>query len=152
MQLENRCLVPADLDTTWDLVTDIPRIASCVPGLQGVTSAGENNFQATMRVRVGPVNLNLSGTIMVLAQDQETREAVYRVEAADRRVGGSVRADMSMRLREQPDGQTELAIDTDAAFMGKLGELGQPVIRHKARTTLDEFARNLARQLGNPSA
>lgn len=152
MRLENRCLVPADLDTTWNLVTDIPRIAACVPGLQGVTAAGENNFQATMRVRVGPVNLNLSGTIMVLAQDQETREAVYRVEAADRRVGGSVRADMSMRLREQPDGQTELAIDTDAAFMGKLGELGQPVIRHKARTTMDEFARNLARQLGNPSA
>lgn len=147
MQLGNRCLVPADLDTTWNLVTDIPRIASCVPGLQGVTSAGENNFQATMRVRVGPVNLNLSGTIMVLAQDQEKREAIYRVEAADRRVGGSVRAEMSMRLREQPDGQTELAIDTDAAFMGKLGELGQPVIRHKARTTMDEFARNLARQL-----
>jgi len=39
---------------------------------------------------------------------------------------------------------------TDATFMGKLGELGQPVIRHKARTTMDGFARNLAKTVGNP--
>lgn len=152
MQLENRCLVPADLESTWGLVTDIPRAASCVPGMQGVTRIGQNNFQATMRVRVGPVNLNLSGTILVLSQDQQKGEASYRVEAADRRVGGSVRAEITMRLKKQSDGQTELGIDTDAVFMGKLGELGQPVIRHKARSTMDEFARNLAIQLGSSSA
>lgn len=150
MQLENRCLVPADLDTTWGLVTDLPRVAACVPGVQEVRPVGRNNFQATMKVRVGPVSLNLSGTILILSQDQEKREAIFRVEAADRRVGGSVRADVSMRLREQPEGQTELAIITDAALMGKLGELGQPIIRHKARTTMDDFARNLAKAVGNP--
>lgn len=32
MKLENRCLVPADLETTWDLVMDIPKVAWCVPG------------------------------------------------------------------------------------------------------------------------
>ena len=149
MQLENHCVVPADLETTWNLVTDITRVASCVPGLQDVTAVGENNFQGTLKVRVGPVSLSLAGKILVIARDREKWEAVYRVEAADRRVGGSVRADMSMRLTEQPDGQTELAINTDAAFMGKLGELGQPVIRHKARTTMDDFARNLAKEVSS---
>jgi carbon monoxide dehydrogenase subunit G len=115
-----------------------------------VTPAKENNFQAVMRVRVGPVNLNLSATIVVLLQDREKGEAAFHVEAADRRVGGSVRADLNMRLSQQADGHTELTIATDAVFMGKLGEFGQSVIRNKARTTMDEFARNLVRQLGNP--
>jgi carbon monoxide dehydrogenase subunit G len=43
--------------------------------------------------------------------------------------------------------ETELFIETDTTFMGRLGELGQPVIRRKAQSTIEEFARNLARQL-----
>jgi carbon monoxide dehydrogenase subunit G len=114
-----------------------------------VTPTGEKTFQGILKVRVGPVSLTLSGNILVLEQDRENQKAMYRIEAADRRIGASVRGVMSIHLQEQPDGQTELAIDTDATFMGKLGELGQPVIRHKARTTLDEFARNLAREIGS---
>ena len=38
---------------------------------------------------------------------------------------------------------TRVQIDTDLAVLGKIGEFGQPVIRKKADTLLDEFARNL---------
>ena len=152
MKLENRCLVPADRDATWALVMDIPRAASCVPGMQDVTPDGENRYNAAMRVKVGPMTINLSGSVQLLEQDREKGEARYLVEAADRRIGGSVRTHMTIALAPQPDGQTELAISSDTAFMGRLGELGQPLIRRKASATVEDFARNLAQQVNQPSS
>ncbi len=152
MKLENRCLVPADLDSTWDLVTDIPRVAACVPGIKDVSLDGENRYRASLQARVGPMGFNMSGTILVLEQDREKAEARFQVDASDRRLGGSIRAEVTLRLAAQSQGHTELLITTDTTFMGKLGELGQPVIHRKARSTLEQFAQNLAKLLETPSA
>ena len=147
MKLENRCLVSASVNRAWALLLDIPQIAPCIPGVQDVEADGENQFKAVMQVRVGPVRLNFSGTINVLEQDKEKGEARFRVEAADRKVGGSIRADMTMQLNELSADESELVIVTDTVFMGKIGELGQPIIRRKAKSTLDDFAKNLAKQV-----
>ena len=151
MKLENRCLVPAGRDVTWALLMDIPRVATCVPGLGDVTAEDDGRFQAVMKVRIGPISLNLAGTIQVLEGDEDKGEASFQVEASDRRVGGSFRTSITMQLVSQPDDQTELVIVSDTNFMGRLGELGQPIIRRKANTTMQDFARNLARQVNCPS-
>ena len=150
MQLENKCLVPADRDTTWELVMDIPRVAACIPGVNDVTRAGDDKFNAVMQVRIGPMRLSFSGTILIVDQNKQKGEARFRVEAADRRLGGSFRADMILRLNPLSETQTELSIESDVAFMGKLGELGQPLIRRKAGNTLEDFARNLSQQVNSP--
>ncbi len=151
MKLENRCLVPADRATTWGLVMDVPMAASCVPGIDQVSAQEDGKFEAVMRVRVGPISLNLSGTIQLVDRNADKGEASFVVEASDRRVGGAVKSNVAIRLEDQPDGQTELLIDSDTTFMGRLGELGQPIIRRKANTTLEEFARNLAQRIANPN-
>ena len=145
MRLENSCLIPTDLATVWDLIMDIPRAATCVPGLQKITPDGDNRYKATLQARVGPMRLTFAGTVAVLETDEALREVKVQVEAADRRVGGSIKADMTVRLTEQEQGQTQLFIVTETTFMGKLGELGQPLMHRKARTTIEEFATNLAR-------
>ncbi|GIT14106.1 MAG: hypothetical protein CM1200mP35_09260 [Chloroflexota bacterium] len=45
-----------------------------------------------------------------------------------------------MQLVQQEEGQTEVVLNTDTTFFGKLGELGQPIIRRKANNTMQEFA------------
>lgn len=156
MKLENRCLVPADRDVTWDFMMNIPRAAGCIPGIQEVTpeinAAGDECFHAVLQAKVGPMSMNLAGTITVLEQDREAGEAKFLVEATDRRVGGGVKTGMSLRVSAQPSGETELEIITDTTFMGRLGELGQPIIRRKARTTLEEFTQNVVKQLGTGTA
>ncbi len=147
MKLENRCLVPASVDKTWELLLDIPQAAPCIPGVQDVIADGENQFKAVMQVRIGPVRLNFSGTISVVEQDREKGEARFRIEAADRKVGGSIRADLTMQINSISPEETEMVIVSDTVFMGKIGELGQPIIRRKANSTLEDFARNLAKQV-----
>jgi len=126
---------------------DIPRAAACVPGLQEIAPDGENRYCATLQSRVGPMRFTFTGTVLVLESDESKGEARFEVEASDRRVGGSVKAEMSMRLIDKASGQTELSIVTETAFLGKLGELGQPLMHRKARSTMEGFARNLAEML-----
>ena len=44
-----------------------------------------------------------------------------------------------------------MEIVADNTFMGRLGELGQPIIRRKARNTLAEFSKNLTKLLASES-
>ncbi|MDV2480394.1 MAG: SRPBCC family protein [bacterium] len=150
MKLENRCLVPADIQRTWELLMDIPRAAACVPGMEEVVQEEDGSYRASMRVRVGPMGLTLAGTLRVLEQDSAKGEARFLIEASDRKVGGAVRADLLIQLRSEENNQTELVLNTDTTFIGRLGELGQPLIRRKANNTMQDFARNLAQQLSQP--
>ncbi len=147
MKLENQCVVPAGWDATWDLLMDIPAAATLVPGTGEVTIGEGGCYEATMQVRVGPMRLRFSGTVQLLEQDRQRGEARFHVEAADRQVGGSLKADLRMRLDRQSEVETGVSISTDVAFMGKLGELGQPLVRRKAATTLQDFARNLSHRI-----
>ena len=136
--------MPADRDTTWNLVMDLPRVAPCVPGLSALEMDGEDRYSGTLQAQAGPMRVNLAGSVRVVSQDVEKGEAQFLLEAADRRIGGSVKTTMTMQLTPTNDGQTQLTIVTDTAFMGALGTLGQPIIRRKAAATVEEFARNLA--------
>ena len=144
MKLENRCVVPTDRAAAWDLVMDLPRVALCVPGLSALEADGEDRYTGALQAQAGPMRVNLSGTLRVMSRDEQQGEAHFLLEAADRRLGGSVKTTMTLRLTPTADGHTELTIATDTAFMGALGALGQPIIRRKAAATVEEFARNLA--------
>ena len=147
LKLEIHSVVPAGRDATWALIMDIPRAAACIPGIKDVTPDGEGRYLATLQARVGPMGMNLSGTITVVSQDADAGEAEFLVEANDRRVGGGIKTSMTMKVTAQSPNETALEIVSDTTFMGRLGELGQPLIRRKARNTLEEFSRNLSKLL-----
>ena len=151
MKIEILSDVPASREATWALVMDIPKAASCIPGIKDITPDGEDKYQATLQARVGPMGMNLSGTITVLSQDADAGEAYFLVEANDRRVGGGVKTNMSMKVTAKSADETELEIIADTTLMGRLGELGQPLIRRKARNTLEEFSNNLSKLLSSGS-
>ena len=151
MKVEIVSVVPASREATWTLVMDIPKAATCIPGLKDITPDGEARYQATLQARVGPMGMNLSGVITVLSQDAESGEAHFLVEANDRRVGGGVKTNMSMKVTAKSPTETELEIVADTTFMGRLGELGQPLIRRKAGNTLEDFSKNLSKLLASES-
>jgi uncharacterized protein len=136
------CLIPVARERLWDLLMDVPTVSRCVPGAGTVEAVGENVYRGGLDVKVGPIRLSLEGTITVEEQDRTGWRARMRAEANDRRLGGGIRARMHLALLSTEEG-TRFRIDTDLTVLGKIGEFGQPVIRKKADTLLEEFARNL---------
>jgi uncharacterized protein len=146
--IEQRVSIPAPAEKIWALVVDVPAVSRCVPGVGSVERIDDDTYTGTMRVKVGPISLSLEGTITVAERDRDNWQARMELRAADKRISGSVSAKMTLRLEPKGERETDVAIHTDAAIMGKLGEFGQPVMRKKADQIVDEFARCLAREVG----
>lgn len=149
MKLVQTAEIPQPPDLVWAFLMDIPRVARCVPGAGEVEAIDPDRWRGSLRVRVGPVGLNLQGTVVIVEQDPVARTAEMRVEAADGHIGGALSARLTMRLDplDRPTPATGLTITTDAQIMGRIGDFGQPIMKRKADQIVREFAENIARTL-----
>jgi carbon monoxide dehydrogenase subunit G len=88
---------------------------------------------------------------MRLAQrDRDSWTTLLELDAEDRRIRSSMRARTTMRLTPNGPDATQLALHTDAAVLGKLGQMGQAVLRRKSDQVLAEFVENMAAALSRP--
>ena len=142
MTFTQECVIPVERERLWDFLMDVPKVGRCVPGVETVEPVNGGAYRGGLKVQVGPIRLALEGTITVEEADGAAGRARMRAEANDRRLGGGIRARMSLTL-SPADAGTRVQIDTDLAILGKIGEFGQPVIRKKADAILEEFVRNV---------
>jgi uncharacterized protein len=126
---------------------DVPKVAQSLPGVESVSKVDDTTYQGMLKVRVGPIALNLAGKIIVEEQDKENWRASLRAEANDRRAAGAVKGKTSMILKQVSANETELVVESDVNILGKIGEFGQPIIRKKADSMLKEFVENIKKQL-----
>jgi carbon monoxide dehydrogenase subunit G len=148
--IDQRVTISAPTERVWDFMMDVPAVSRCLPGVETVTQIDPDTYAGALQVKVGPIAVRLEGRVVLAEQDADSRRARMELKAADKRVNGAVNARMLMQLHPRDDGQTDLAIHTDATVMGKLGEFGQAVIRKKADQMVAEFARNLSAQVALP--
>lgn len=147
MKLEHRLVVPAARGPVWESLMDLPSVASCVPGVEALIPRGDNRFDGRLRVGVGPIRLNLTGELELVTRDDDAGRAVLRGHGADARLGGGVRVLLTLSLAELDVGQTELLIESDVQVLGRIGELGQPIMRRKADDLMRAFAECLSGRL-----
>lgn len=147
MKFQQKVTIDVGRERLWDFLMDVPRVAQSLPGVESVKELDSNTYEGTLKVRVGPIGLNLAGKIIVEERDKQNWKAALRAEAADRMAAGAVRGRTAMQLKEVGPSQTELIVDSDVNILGKIGEFGQPIIRKKADQMLTEFVQNIKKQL-----
>ena len=142
MTFTQECVIPVERERLWEFLMDVPKVGRCVPGVEAIEAIDGNAYKGGLKVQVGPIRLALDGAITVEEADQAAWRARMRAEANDRRLGGGIRARLSLTL-SPADAGTRVRIDTDLAVLGKIGEFGQPIIKKKADALLAEFVRNV---------
>ena len=147
MILDQKVVVPAPPERVWEFVMDVPSVAQCVPGVESVEQVSDDEYIGALKVRVGPIGVRLEGKVTITERNAEERRATMAVEAADRRIKGAVNAKSTLQLEPLEDGTTALAVHTDAAILGKLGEFGQAIMRRKADQIMKEFATNMSNRI-----
>ena len=145
MKTEHTVRVEASRERVWAFLMDVPAAARLVPGVESVTPSGPDAYRGSLRVQVGPVRLALEGDVRIVARDDEAGTATVRLDGTDKRLGGGVRADVALALRGSAP--TEVRVTSDVTILGRIGELGQALVRRKADQVMSEFAANLERAL-----
>lgn len=147
MKFNQSAQIPVAREPLWEFLMDVPKVAQSLPGVESVSKIDDTTYEGALKVRVGPIALNLLGKIIVEERDKENWRAALRAEANDRRAAGAVKGKTTMMLKALDSDQTELLVETDVNILGKIGEFGQPIIRKKADSMLKEFVENIKKQL-----
>lgn len=146
MELTHDFKVPIPVDKAWALLTDLERIAPCMPGAQLQEVEGDE-FRGIVKVKVGPVTAQYKGTARFVERDANAHRAVLRAEGRDTRGQGNASATITATLSDDGRGGTEVGIATDLTVTGKVAQFGRGVMADVSNRLLDQFVENLERDV-----
>ena len=63
MTFTQTCTIPARRDVLWDFLLQAENVARCLPGVEAFKQLDEDNYEGTLRVKVGPISLALQGAV-----------------------------------------------------------------------------------------
>ena len=104
MELSNEFVVPLGVDEAWGLLTDVERIAPCMPGAE-LTEIEGDEYRGVVKVKVGPITAQYKGKATFVEKDDTAHKAVLRAEGRDTRGQGNANATVTatLELRGQRD-------------------------------------------------
>lgn len=149
MKFSGELSVKAPRARVYEKVRDARFFASCVDGVQDLQETAPDTYAAVFATKVAYMNFKFNVTVRVV-RAEEPSEIEAKVEGAPLGIVGRLTATSLTRLAEQ-GGETKISYDVDAALTGKLGSLGQPVLRSKAKEMERQFAARLAAAFAGPA-
>ena len=142
MELNNDFEVAAPVDLVWAVLTDVERIAPCLPGAQLLEIEGDE-FRGVVKIKVGPITAQYKGAASFSERDAVGHRAVLRAEGRDTRGAGNAAADITAEL-EATDIGTKVTVTTDLTVTGKVAQFGRGVMADVSKKLMGQFADNLS--------
>lgn len=141
MELSHTFTVNLPVDDAWRVLTDLERVAPCLPGasLQGVEG---DVYSGSVKIKVGPVAARYSGTARFAEKDASAHRAVVRAEGKDSGGQGNAAATVTMRLAEQGSG-TKVDVRTELDLSGRVAQFGRGVISDVTSRLIGQFVQRL---------
>ncbi len=140
--------VKAPRANVYKAVRDARFFASCVEGVQDLQEIAPDIYAALFVTKVAYMNFKFKVTVQVV-RAVEPLEIEAKVEGTPLGIVGRLAATSLTTLMEDGD-QTKVAYSVDTALTGKLGSLGEPVLRAKAKEMERQFAARLAAAFAAP--
>ncbi|MFJ1705557.1 SRPBCC family protein [Kitasatospora sp. NPDC088346] len=137
MEFTHEFRVSLPIGAAWELFTDIPRLAPCMPGAQ-LTSVEEERYRGTVKVKVGPVTIVYRGVAVFEERDDAAHTVRLKASGQDTRGQGNAEAHITARLAPDGDG-TRVTAHTRLSITGKAAQFGQGVIEEISRKLLGRF-------------
>lgn len=144
MELTNEITVPLPPDRAWEVLTDLERIAPCLPGAR-LTEVDGDDHKGEIKVKVGPITATYKGVARFVERDEQEKKAILRAEGRAARQG-SASALVTATLTPEGSG-TRVVVVTDLSLAGKVAEFGRGVLADVSVKLLDQFAECLSGQL-----
>lgn len=145
MELTNSFTVGVGLSEAWDVLTDVERIAPCLPGAQLQEVAGEE-YRGIVKVKVGPITAQYKGAATFVEQDKDAGRVVLKAEGRDVRGQGNASALITATLTPEGDG-TEVNVVTDLTITGRVAQFGRGVLADVSSKLLGQFVECLEHDL-----
>ena len=141
--------IAAPRERVWAALNDPEVLKRCIEGCERLELTAPDKFEATVRVKVGPLSAAFTGEVTlkdVKAPESQTLDVSAKGGAA-----GFARGEAFVTLAEDGPGATLLTYRAEGRVGGKLAQIGQRLIDAAARKTAEDFFAAFSAEVAPPA-
>lgn len=150
-KLLNEFTVNRPAAQTWVVLTDVERIAPCMPGAELHEIDGDV-FKGAVKVKLGSIAAAFKGQASFVERDDVNHRAVLKGEGRDTGGKGNASALITASLQPITDTETKVVVETDLQITGRMAQFGRGIIGDVSKKLINQFANNLNTMLDSDTA
>lgn len=134
--------VDQPIEKVWEFCSDIPNVASCLPGATLTDEVGQDQYEGNVAIRLGPVQMQFAGRAAVKERDEASKTIVLDAAGADEKGRGQAALGLKARLVPTANG-TRVEVEQDLQLSGAAAQYGRGMISDVSAVMLRDFATNM---------
>ena len=151
MDLNHQFTVNVPIAEAWLILTDLERIAPCLPGAQ-LTEIEGDTYRGQVKIKVGPILAQFKGQASFVSRDDVAHKASLKGEGRDTTGKGNASAVITAELTSISPTSTTCTVHTDLTISGKVAQFGRGALADVSDKLLAQFSENLNQLItGAPS-
>jgi carbon monoxide dehydrogenase subunit G len=135
MRVEGTFRFPAPRERVYSLLLDPTALASCIPGCEQLEAAGEDRYEATLKLGVAAIRGTYNGNVQITDQEAPSQ---YRMAVDGKGGPGFVRGVATITLTEV-DGETDVHVEGDGQLGGPMAGVAQRLLGGVANMLMKQF-------------
>lgn len=144
MNITGEIVIAAPREAVFDRIRDPNVFASFIPGVSGLSEIGPDHYSAVFETSVAYMRFKFD-VVVEITRAERPNLIEARISGRPLAIVGQLSATSTTTLVEAGP-TTTIRYAVEAALSGKLGSIGQPVLRAKARDMELQFSKNLQSQ------
>lgn len=141
-RLVNEFTVNRPIDEAWAVITDVERIAPCLPGAQLQEIEGDV-YRGVVKIKLGSITPQFKGQASFVERDDTAHRAVLKAEGRDTGGRGNASAEIEAQAESLSPTSTKVVVTTDLHITGKVAQFGRGIIGDVSKKLMATFAGNL---------
>src|SRR5687768_15143632 len=129
MKFTGELIVKAPREAVFDKLKDAPFFASCVEGVGDLKQVGPDRYTALFETRIAYMRFKFEVAVEMTCAERPTAIAA-KIEGKPIGIVGRLSANSSAQFAESGE-DTVIRYAVEANLTGKLGSIGQPVLKSK---------------------
>ena len=151
MDLNHEFIVNVPVNDAWIILTDLERIAPCLPGAQ-LTEVEGDTYRGQVKVKVGPIVAQFKGQASFVSRDDAAHTASLKGEGRDTTGKGTASAIITAQLTSVTPTSTKCTVVTDLTISGKVAQFGRGALADVSDKLLKQFSENLNQLIASAPA
>ncbi len=143
MKVEGSYTFDAPRDRVWSVLLDPASLQGCIPGCETMTTTGEDQYEAVMKVGVAAIRGTYKGKVRIADKQEPDR---YKLLVEGSGGPGFVRGEAQIELVDQ-GGSTLINVQGDGQVGGTVAGVGQRMLGGVAKMLMGQFFECLRKRL-----
>ncbi|GAB3003890.1 hypothetical protein LWP59_27940 [Amycolatopsis acidiphila] len=138
MKLGSSFVVPAGQDRVFAHFLDTDTMRVSIPGCAELTKSDDTHYRGRLVNEIAHVRFS-AGFSAEITQLTEPSEVRALLKGEDHKLGSSIKIDAVLAVQPDGAGSSKVDYSLDVAIWGKIGRLGESIVRRRSQEVEREF-------------